>query len=88
MDTFKDHLDADTFNFGLVRIYEVIDKTTAVKFCLVKSQPEATKIMVKAKLGLLTGAVTRVFGQYHGDVFYDNIDEVNVDDFVAATRKK
>jgi len=59
-----------------------------VKFCYVKSQPEATKMMVKAKLGLLGGAVARVFGQFHGDVFYDDVNDCNVDDFVTATKKK
>jgi len=87
-NTFAENLDADTFNFGLVRLYETIDKTTAVKFCFVKSQPEVTKMMVKAKLGLLAGAVANVFGQFHGDVFYDDVTDCKYEDFVKATRKK
>jgi len=45
-------------------------------------------MMLKAKLGLLAGAVANVFGQFHGDVFYDTTSDVNPDDFVAATQKK
>ena len=52
---FGENLDEDTFNFGLIRLNEVIDQSNVVKFCYVKSQPEKTKMMVKAKLGLLGG---------------------------------
>lgn len=88
LDALKASLASDTFNYGLVRLTETIDKTTAVKFCLIKSQPEATKMMVKAKLGLLVGAVSGIFAPFHGDVFVDDVEELKMEEVVLATKKR
>jgi len=88
LDALKADLAADAFNFGFVRVTEVIDKTVAVKFCFVKSQPEATPFRQKGKLGLLGGAVSAVFAPYHGDVFVDTVDELTMDGVILATKKR
>mmetsp|Transcript_12072 Transcript_12072/g.21922 ORF Transcript_12072/g.21922 Transcript_12072/m.21922 type:complete len:262 (+) Transcript_12072:339-1124(+) len=88
LDALKAALAADSFNYGIVRITETIDATEAVKFCYVKSQPEATPFRQKGKLGLLAGAVSAVFAPYHGDVFCDTVDELKIEDVVLATKKR
>jgi len=43
LEALKASLAGDQFNYGFVRITETIDQTEAVKFCFIKSQPEATR---------------------------------------------
>ena len=61
-----------------MRITETIDQTEAIKFCFIKSQPEATSFKSKGKLGLLGGAVSSVFHPYHGDIFIDEVGDLKV----------
>mmetsp|Transcript_16441 Transcript_16441/g.33881 ORF Transcript_16441/g.33881 Transcript_16441/m.33881 type:complete len:313 (+) Transcript_16441:78-1016(+) len=88
LDALKAVLAGDQFNYGFVRITETIDQTEAVKFCFIKSQPEATSFKAKGKLGLLGGAVSNVFHPYHGDVFIDEVGDLKMDEVVLATKKR
>jgi hypothetical protein len=88
LDVMKSNFSPDSFNFAFFRLTEVIDKTTAVKFCFIKSQPEATPFRLKGKLGLKLGAVAAVFAPYHGDLVIDLPEELTLDGVVEITRKK
>jgi len=88
IDTMKASFAPDNFNFAFFRLTEVIDKTVAVRFCFIKSQPEATPFRVKGKLGQKIGAVTAVFSPVHGDLVIDTPDELTAEDVVAITKKK
>ncbi len=88
LESFKAALDKDSFNYGIFRLTETIDETEAVKFCFIKSQPEATPFRQKGKLGMLTGAVASVMAPFHGDVFVDTVDELTLDSVVLATKKR
>ena len=83
----KAALATDQFNYGFVRITETIDQTEAIKFCFIKSQPEATSFKSKGKLGLLGGAVSNVFHPYHGDVFIDEVGDLKIEEVILATKK-
>ncbi|CAM9608447.1 unnamed protein product [Chrysoparadoxa australica] len=82
-------LPADNFAYALVRTTEQIDNSVTVKFFYVKWNPSAIPASVKGKLGVLQGAVTKVFEPYHGDlVTGDSVDltEANMMSRVANLR--
>lgn len=88
LEAIKAALAADQFNYGFVRITETIDQTEAIKFCFIKSQPEATSFKSKGKLGLLGGAVSSVFHPYHGDIFIDEVGDLKMEEVILATKKR
>ena len=88
VDAMNAAFSTDSFNYGLVRLTEQIDKSLVVKFCYVRSQPEATPFRTKGKLGVLTGAVAKVFAPAHGDVLIDGSEPLTQSMIVEATRKR
>ncbi|KAH9257568.1 hypothetical protein BASA81_003994 [Batrachochytrium salamandrivorans] len=56
-----------TVCYGLFRVTEQIDKTTAVKFCFLTWQPEDVPVMARAAISTHKGAVQPVFRPYHVD---------------------
>ena len=88
VDMALGHLASDKFNYLLIRVTEVIDRTTATKFCFVKSLPDATPIKHKGKLGTLTGAVQAEFGAAHGDLTITEAAELTLEAVQLKTKKR
>jgi hypothetical protein len=56
-----------TVCYGIFRVTEQIDKTTAIKFCFLVWQPEDVPVMIRAAISTHKGTVTPLFRPYHVD---------------------
>ena len=80
MDAFRAALvDEGRMSYGLLRLTQTIDKTTAVKFLFVAYQGKKIPAWLKAKVGTLRGAVVKVFHPFHADLFADSPGDVTND---------
>jgi len=61
------HCNDTTAAYGIFRITEQYDKTTATKFCFVHWSPPNIPVMQKAKMSTHKGAVTPLFRPFHQD---------------------
>jgi len=70
------HLKDDVVMYGLLRQYERIDETEAVKFCFVDWRGDNINRMQRANLGIHSGEVTALFRPYHVDVQCASASEI------------
>jgi hypothetical protein len=77
VEALKACLRHDEFMYGLVRVYEKIDSSTTVKFAYIRWLPNGVSATIKGRLGVLAGAVTRIFEPFHGDIVATDLDDVS-----------
>lgn len=82
----KQHLQPDSINYGLVRVYDCYDGHTTTKFVLILWVGENVKIMRKARITTHKGAVLDFLGQYHTDIPCSSHDEVNQEIIMTAVQ--
>jgi len=73
--------------FGLFRVVERIDKTTAVKFVFVSWQPDDVPVMARASQGTHRGGVLPVFRPFHIDFSVSKRDELDMAGVMDAIMK-
>jgi len=70
------HCNDTTVSYGIFRVTEQYDKTSAVKFCFVVWTPPNVPPMQKAIIATHKGAVTPLFRPYHQDFNISEQDEL------------
>ncbi len=72
----KNHLDPKQVLYGLIRVTEVIDKSTTVKFVFLFWLGEEVPPMTKARVTTHKGNVEAKLAPYHTTIFANNQDEI------------
>ena len=67
-DALAAQLTHDNVYYGLVRTYEQIDATRAVKFVFLSFVGEGVAAMKKAKISTLKGTITESFTPFHAEM--------------------
>lgn len=76
VEALKEHLAADNASYGIVRVNDVFDGHTTVKFVLILWLGEKVRVVRKAKIATHKGQVVEFVGQYHTDVAASSLDEL------------
>lgn len=82
-----DALEDTKVNFGFLRVVEMVDRSTTVKFIFVKWMPRNISTMLKAEVATKKGVIDALFTPWHVDFFIETKDEISdelVKDKVAA----
>lgn len=66
-----------TVCYGIFRVTEQIDKTTAVKFCFLVWQPEDVPVMMRAAISTHKGVITPMFRPFHVDFAVSKREELS-----------
>jgi len=71
-----------TANYGVVRVVDVIDKSTTLKFAYVVFMPDDVTPMRKGKINTISGNIKDHFTPVHVDFFINNREELSQDQVV------
>lgn len=71
------HLTNDSVVYSLLRVEDVIDGHTTVKFVFISFIGEQVNMIKKAKLTTHKGAVQEIFHQYHVDFYISSPNEIS-----------
>jgi hypothetical protein len=77
IDALKELLFPDSVNYGIVRVTDIVDNHTTVKFVLIQWVGESVKIMRKARVPTHKGALFNFIGQFHTDIVASSLDELS-----------
>eukprot|EP00475_Leptophrys_vorax_P015824 TRINITY_DN2218_c0_g1_i1.p1 TRINITY_DN2218_c0_g1~~TRINITY_DN2218_c0_g1_i1.p1 ORF type:complete len:320 (+),score=108.78 TRINITY_DN2218_c0_g1_i1:82-1041(+) len=68
-----------TANYGVVRVVDVIDRSTTLKFAYIVYMPEDVPPMKKGKINTISGNIKDLFAPVHVDFFINTKEEISQD---------
>jgi len=71
-----------TANYGMVRVLDVIDKSTTLKFAYIVFMPDGVTPMKKGKINTISGNIRDMFTPVHVDFFINDRSELTQDQVV------
>jgi len=74
--------EPENVSFGLLRMSEIVDRSTTYKFVYIVVQPDDVKSMRKARIGTSLGAAQDCFRPIHSDFFISSPTEIT-DEMIA-----
>lgn len=75
-----------TVNYGVVRVVDVIDKSTTLKFAYIVFMPDDVPPMKKGKINTIAGNIKDLFTPVHVDFFISDREEISQDAVIDKVR--
>jgi len=68
-----------TANYGVIRVVDIIDKSTTLKFAYIVFMPDDVTPMKKGKINTISGNIKEMFAPVHVDFFINERSEITQD---------
>jgi len=86
VEELKTHLDLGRVSYGLVRVTDQIDNSVTVKFVFIVWCGEKVPFVKKAQITTHKGSISTLVGQYHNDIYANNLSELSDDLIIGKVR--
>jgi len=86
VDELVSHLQDDGISYGLVKVTDIIDEHTTIKFVLIIWVGDSIPAVRKAKITTHKGAIDAFFGQHHNDIYVSHKNEISTDLILSKVR--
>lgn len=86
-DEFVTHLNDNEVGYGLVRLIEVVDQSSTIKFVFVNWVGDGINRMQRAMLATHKGFITNLFSPYHVAHDCNRKDEISEDILISKVKK-
>jgi len=80
------HLQDEGISYGLVKVTDIVDEHTTIKFVLIIWVGDSIPAVRKAKITTHKGTLDAFFGQRHNDIYVSSKSEVSEELIMSKVR--